>query len=125
PELAPVLEALATSVGNLPEPSSQDAARTFLVIAQERFQTLQSARRELSNARACAGRSADVFRIFGEVSTRELEAIYKRVEGTFSDYYRELNRDDESKFTAKLEPSLGKLGFDVDFYGRGHFPPGA
>jgi hypothetical protein len=43
----------------------------------------------------------------------------------FSACYREINKDDESAFTAKLMPSIGKLGFDVDFYGRGHFPPGA
>jgi len=32
---------------------------------------------------------------------------------------------DEDTFEARLTPSMGKLGFDVDFYGRGHFPPGA
>ena len=39
--------------------------------------------------------------------------------------YSYINRDDESEFTAQLTPSIGKLGFDVDFYGRGKFPPGA
>src|SRR5207249_1246764 len=54
-----------------------------------------------------------------------LEGLYRQVEQDFADLYREINKDDESGFTAKLTPSLGKLGFDVDFYGRGHFPPGA
>jgi hypothetical protein len=47
------------------------------------------------------------------------------VETAFSGYYRKINEEDESTFTAKLLPSIGKLGFDVDFYVRGHFPPGA
>jgi hypothetical protein len=34
------------------------------------------------------------------------------------------SRDDEDKFEGKLTPSVGKLAFDVDFYGRGKFPPG-
>ena len=44
---------------------------------------------------------------------------------TFSTYYRAINEDDESKFTAKLTPSEGRLGLDVNFYERGLFPPGA
>jgi hypothetical protein len=30
-----------------------------------------------------------------------------------------VNRDDEDKFQAHLNPSIGKRGFDVDFSGRG------
>lgn len=124
-ELDSVLDTFATAVAALPEPSSHDAAKAFLIIAQERLTALREARKLESKARARAGRAAHVFKVFGEVSTRELETIYKQVETAFSDCYREINRDDESTFSAKLEPSLGKLGFDVDFYGRGHFPPGA
>jgi hypothetical protein len=59
------------------------------------------------------------------VTTAALEKIYKDVETAFAAYYRKINEEDEKTFTAKLMPSIGKLGFDVDFYGRGHFPPGA
>ena len=47
------------------------------------------------------------------------------MEQFFGKLYRLINHDDEERFEAKLKPSLGKLGFDVDFYGRGFFPPGA
>ena len=43
----------------------------------------------------------------------------------FSTFYRAINEDDESKFTAKLTPSEGKLDLDVNFYERGLFPPAA
>ena len=59
------------------------------------------------------------------MTTTSLEKIYKDVETAFSGYYRKINEEDENAFTGKLVPSIGKLGFDVDFYGRGHFPPGA
>src|ERR1019366_9098747 len=54
-----------------------------------------------------------------------LEGIYKAVEKDFTDYYRFINQEDEENFEGLLRPSVGKLGFDVDFYGRGKFPPGA
>jgi hypothetical protein len=63
--------------------------------------------------------------MFGTSVKDALEAIYKEVEKRFIDLYRSVNNDDEGSFEAKLTPSLGKLGFDVDFYGRGFFPPGA
>jgi hypothetical protein len=55
----------------------------------------------------------------------ELNALYEDVQADFSSYYREVNQDDEAKFTAKLTPSEGRLDFDVNFYERGLFPPGA
>jgi hypothetical protein len=54
-----------------------------------------------------------------------LAGIYAAVEKNFVSLYGFMNRDDEDEFKAQLIPSMGKLGFDVDFYGRGFFPPGA
>jgi hypothetical protein len=59
------------------------------------------------------------------VLEHELNTLYDEVQGDFSTFYRAINEDDESKFTAKLTPSEGKLDFDVNFYERGLFPPGA
>ena len=36
-----------------------------------------------------------------------------------------INREDEEQFTSKLTSAPAKLSFDVDFYGRGLYPPGA
>jgi recombinational DNA repair ATPase RecF len=124
-EIAAPIAALEASVAGLPEPSKQDASREFLIIAQERLETYRAAKLKTIAGKVRAGRSAQASAIFGDVATRALEGIYKDVEKAFSAYYREINKDDESAFTAKLVPSTGRLGFDVDFYGRGHFPPGA
>jgi len=69
--------------------------------------------------------AATVFKEYGDASTKALEAIYDAVQKNFTSYYSFVNRDDEEKFEGKLTPSVGKLAFDVDFYGRGKFPPGA
>lgn len=112
-------------VASLPEPTKQDAARDWLTIAQERLEVWRSAMRKQKAANYQAQNARQVSDIYSKISDEVLTGIYSHVEQDFASLYRFTNRDDEDKFNAKLLPSLGKLGFDVDFYGRGFFPPGA
>ncbi len=125
PDLGDALGVMNAAIAELPEPSSQDAARDFLIIAQERLEQLRKARQALAVGRARAERAAKVFEVFGTTTTKALEKIYEEVQEEFAECYRVINKDDEAGFTASLLPSIGKLAFDVDFYGRGKFPPGA
>jgi hypothetical protein len=109
----------------LPDPSRELAARDWLIRAQEKMEVYKNARRRESIARARAGASKMVADIFTATSDRVLTELYTAVQDDFVKLYRFINRDDEAGFKANLTPSLGKLGFDVDFYGRGFFPPGA
>jgi hypothetical protein len=109
----------------LPEPTKQDAAREWLTLAQERFEVWQEAKRKLEAAKERADRSRKVSELYASVSDAVLSGMYTEVEKEFAGLYAFVNRGDEDNFKAKLVPSLGKLGFDVDFYGRGSFPPGA
>jgi hypothetical protein len=120
-----LLIALEAAIGALPEPSEKDAARDFLTIGQEKLEVWRSATTRLQRLRTRATTARTVFDLFGASVTDALETIYKEVENRFIDLYRVVNKEDEGSFEAKLTPSLGKLGFDVDFYGRGFFPPGA
>jgi recombinational DNA repair ATPase RecF len=124
-DLEPSIAALDAAIAAIPEPTKQDAARDFLVLVQERLECYRTARLKLATGRRRAERATKVFTTYGTVTTSALEKIYKDVENAFASYYRKINEEDEKTFTAKLMPSIGKLGFDVDFYGRGHFPPGA
>jgi recombinational DNA repair ATPase RecF len=119
------LSVLSTAVDAIPDVNAADTAKQFLTIAQERLSAYRKAQQNHAAAKAQAARAAKVYEVFGASTTKSLEGIFKNVQEAFSDLYREINRDDESGFKAKLIPSLGKLGFDVDFYGRGDFPPGA
>lgn len=120
-----VLAQLGIAIAALPEPTQQDAARDFLSVGQERLETYRQASLRLKDAEKKAIDARFVFDTYGKVTTNALETIYKNVEDSFSKLYRLVNHDDEDKFQAQLKPSIGKLGFDVDFYGRGFFPPGA
>ena len=119
------ITAVADIVARIPEPTQQEAARDFLVLTQERLAQFRKAKAETIVGERRADLTARALQTFGIVTTKALEAIYQKVESTFSGHYRTINNDDESAFTAKLVPSAGKLAFDVDSYGRGHFPPGA
>lgn len=123
PDIETSLATLAAAIAAIPEPTKQDAARDFLVLAQERLETYRTARLKFAAGKVRSDRATKVFTRYGTVTTTALEQIYKNVETTFAGYYSKINEDDEKAFTAKLMPSIGKLGFDVDFYGRGHFPP--
>ena len=124
-DVLPSVDALYKAIAALPEPSQQDAARDLLTIGQERLETYRQASRKLNAAKEKAGIARTVVEVYGTITTKALEAIYKKVEETFTALYRIINREDEGTFEAQLKPSIGKLGFDVDFYDRGFFPPGA
>jgi RecF/RecN/SMC N terminal domain len=120
-----VVALLKTYVDSLPEPSKEEAAKEFLIVAEEKYNRCRTAKTEAEAAKRRADTAAKVFSDYAAVSTAVLEGIYDTVQKDFTDYYSFINRDDEDKFEGKLTPSVGKLAFDVDFYGRGKFPPGA
>ena len=122
---AKVLNQVEAALFALPDPSQQDAARDFLSVGQERLEAYRQASLKLKAAEQRATTARFVVDHYGKVTTEALEGIYKNVEEFFSKLYRQINHDDEDAFQAHLRPSMGKLGFDVDFYGRGFFPPGA
>lgn len=123
--MKPALEQLAGAIAALPEPNVQEAARDYLTICQERLEAFRQSSAALKAASSKAQLARDVFDIYASETTKALDAIYALVQETFSRLYRLVNQDDEEHFQARLKPSIGKLGFDVDFYGRGYFPPGA
>ncbi len=117
--------ALETAIAALPDPTGQDAARDYLTVCQERLEAYRGVSLRLKQTEERATFTRNIYDAYARASTSVLDGIYKQVEKDFSELYRFINREDEGKFSAQLIPSIGKLGFDVDFYGRGFFPPGA
>lgn len=124
-EVLTTVESLEEKILLIPEPSEQDIARDILVVTQERLDFYRKTAKDFQVAQEKAKTARAISDLYAEVVTTELESVYKDVEQKFADLYRIINHEDESSFEAKLIPSIGKLGFDVDFYGRGQFPPGA
>lgn len=126
PEATPSrLAALTAKVHAKPDQSAAIEAQTFLTTAQLRLNDYRDAMRRNEAAKAASNAARATYEAYCRVMEQELNALYDDVQDDFSTFYRLINEDDEAKFTAKLTPSEGRLDFDVNFYERGLFPPGA
>ncbi|HTQ12524.1 MAG TPA: ATP-binding protein [Rhizomicrobium sp.] len=124
-EATAIITAIKNAVDAIPEPTERDAARDYLIVGQERLEAYRvaaSGHARVARQSAVADKAVEVF---AKATDAALDAIYQSVEHEFREFYRSINSDDEEAFEAQLTPSMGKLGFAVDFYGRGFFPPGA
>jgi hypothetical protein len=119
------LQGLTARIEAKPDQSATIDAQTFLNTAQIRLGDYRETRRKKEAAEIALATAKAAYDDYCTVMDDELNALYDDVQEDFSTYYRAINEDNESKFTAKLTPSAGRLDFDVNFYQRGLFPPGA
>ena len=123
--VATSLDEIRQSVESLPDPSKEDEAKEYLTVCQERLDVYRVAKRKQAQIKKDIELAAMVLDTYNATVTDTLDDIYAGVATDFATYYRFINRDDESAFEGKLTPAAGRLNFDVDFYGRGFFPPSA
>lgn len=119
------LQDLVEKVMAKPDQTTALDAQTFLTTAQLRLGDYREAMRKSKAAESAYSSAKAAYETYCAVLEEELNALYDEVEKDFSAFYREINEDDESTFTAKLTPSEGKLDLEVNFYERGLFPPAA
>ena len=112
-------------VNALPDMSAEDEARDILIVAQERYEKLLGATKTAKERKTRSAIAQKVLDHYNTSCTKVLEGVYDKVAEDFTNYYRVINREDEEKFVGKLKSAPAKLSFNVDFYGRGLFPPGA
>ena len=125
PEAEKELGLVDESVAALPDLTEAQTARDFLLIAQERLENYMKARAAAAHARCCFETANTISAEYAATSDEMLTSLYEEVQNDFSRYYAAIHLEDESSFSAELSSSTGKLNFEVDFYGRGTFPPGA
>ena len=119
------LQELTEKVMAKPDQTAALDAQTFLTTAQLRLGDYREAMRKSKAAEIAHSSAKDAYETYCAVLEEELNALYDEVQKDFSTFYRGINQDDESTFTAKLTPSEGKLDLEVNFYERGLFPPAA
>ncbi len=117
------LELLRSAIELTPDQTSAEAALSFLSVAQDRWTLLRQARSAATKLQATHKTATVTYDVYNSIADTALATLYKTVEHDFSSYYRQINSDDESSFTAGLSPTSGKLDLEVDFYGLGMFPP--
>lgn len=119
------LDSLTEKLNAKPDQTATVDAQTFLTTAQLRLNDLRDASKAKEAADGAKATAKVAYDIYCAIQDAELNALYEEVQQDFSTFYRALNGPDESTFTAKLTPATGSLGFDVNFYGRGLYPPAA
>jgi hypothetical protein len=124
-EVSDHLESLVSRVNELPESSDRASATKLLIVAEERHMVLQQRERDRNRNRRVGTLARDTYNAYCAAADEVLQELYETVQENFAKSYQTINRDDEGKFSAKLEPSEGKLELSVDFYERGLFPPAA
>jgi ABC-type transport system involved in cytochrome c biogenesis ATPase subunit len=122
---AKAISGLIAKVMAKPDQTAALDAQTFLTTAQLRLGDYREALRKNEAAEIAYATAKAAYETYCTVSEEELNALYDEVEKDFSAFYRAINDNDESTFTAKLTPSEGKLDLKVNFYERGLYPPGA
>lgn len=118
------LEDTQKAVKALPDSSAKDKAIGFLAVLQDRYDRLLTTSK---TAKAMASREDAAQKVrdhYSAVSNKVLEDIYDAVAKEFTAFYKAIN-DDEGEFIGVLNAEPAKLSLNVDFYGRGRFPPGA
>lgn len=108
----------------LPDSSAKDKAVEFLAVLQDRYERLLATSKTAKSMAARNAAAQKVYDHYNTVSNSVLEGIYDAVAKEFTEFYKAIN-DDEGKFVGELKAEPAKLSFNVDFYGRGTFPPGA
>src|SRR5216684_1111323 len=119
------LAGLTEKVMARPDQTAALDAQPFLTTSQVRLSDYREAMRKSKAAEIAFNSAKLAYETYCAALEEELNALYDSVEKDFSAFYRAINEDDESKFTAKLTPSEGKLDLEVNFYERGLFPPAA
>lgn len=123
--LGSVLQALTEKVQAQPDQTDAIDAQTFLTTGQVRLSDYREAMRRTKAAEIALQAAKAAYDAFCSVMEEELNRLYDGVQEDFSAFYRVINEEDEATFTAKLTPTEGKLDFNVNFYERGLYPPGA
>lgn len=107
----------------IPPISPEQTAWDTLTSLRENWKQYEKAEARLDNARLYRDRSKVLEDSFEAARDQALSTLYSTIESRFSALYKLIHEDDEPKFESTIRPSGAGLAFEVDFYGRGKFPP--
>ena len=102
-----------------------DSAIEKLTIAASRWPEILENRENLKAAQTAHDRSARLLNAYIDGRDSILSEIYDEVSSEFTRLYQTLHRSDEQVFVSQFVPRKAALHWEVDFHGRGTYPPNA
>jgi len=109
--------------GKYPVATPQQNAWDMLTRLEENMKALEGAENMFRKAELSEKRASLLLSSFVAARDSVLTKLYDAIGDRFVYLYRQLHRLDEGNFEAKIEPEEAGLNFEVDFYGRGKYPP--
>jgi hypothetical protein len=116
-----ILEVKLKFPGATPEQTAWDT----LTRLEENLKALESAQQQFNNYELYWKRAVILITKFESARDSVLGTLYDNIKDRFVDLYKSLHEEDEKGFNATLKPVGAALDFEVDFYGRGVYPPHA
>lgn len=105
--------------------SKQQVAWDTLTKMEDKWKDYQEALKRKQAGGIFKNRAEASLDYFEKARDSVLEEIYDSVKTHFNEYYRTIHSEDEGKFASEISHVKAELIFEVDFHGRGMFPPHA
>jgi len=118
-------EILDTAKAVFPESTPEQTSWDTLTRLEENLKVLEKARSKHSMSTLSYQRAQILLEKYEQARDVVLRNLYDEIKDRFVSLYRKLHEDDESNFTALIDPEGAALHLQVDFYGRGIHPPHA
>ncbi len=126
PEAAATVGLVEDAVSSCcPETPPEWTAWDTLTTLESNAKVLESSEAYLARITAAEGKAGVLLECFEAARNEVLSKLYDEIKDRFVALYRQLHKDDEGTFDAKLEPAGAALKLAVDFYGLGQYPPQA
>ncbi len=108
-----------------PETTPEQTSWELLIRLEENLKVLEEIRTNMKFTQLFCLRANILLESFQQARDSVLNRLYMEIQERFEYLYRQLHGQDESEFNAKIKPNGAGLDLEVDFYGRGTFPPHA
>jgi hypothetical protein len=125
-ELNSILERILKVIREkYPEATPEQTAWDLLTRLEENLKALELANENLGKSGLFFKRASTLKDVYEQARNDVLGKLYNDIRDRFVGLYRSLHNEDEKEFNAILEPDGAALKLEVDFYGRGAYPPHA
>lgn len=114
---------VSEAILKMPQVSPEQSAWDTLTSLRENWKQYEKAGQRRDRANLFRERSRILENHFEASRDHTLGNLYSTIESRFSELYKLIHEDDEPTFATTIRPVGAGLAFEVDFYGRGKFPP--
>jgi energy-coupling factor transporter ATP-binding protein EcfA2 len=127
-DVSTAVSALDAEAKLLPPPGRVGAIWEELAAVERALHELAKARADVPAAERLANALAAADKVFTSTRSDVLAATYSKISGRLQHLYAGIHGEGagaEKEFSASLEAEKAGLKLEVDFYGKGRFPPAA